>query len=48
MKSKTEILFEKNELASSVDFINDLIIICNTHLNCADDELATKDLKIFK
>lgn len=45
MKSKTEILFELNELASSVDFLEVLLIISNTHLNCPADELATRDLK---
>jgi len=45
MRNRNEILIELNELASSVDFLEVLLIISNTHLNCPADELATRDLK---
>ncbi len=45
MRSKAEILLELNELASSVGFLEVLLIICNNHLNCSTDELANRDLR---
>lgn len=45
MRTRNEILIELSELASSVDFLEVLMRLTNSHLNCYVDELATKDLK---
>ena len=45
MKNREEILFELNALSSSRDFLDVLLIICNSHLNCPAEELATRNLR---
>ena len=45
MRSKNEILFELNELSSSRDFLEVLLILCNTNLNCTADKIATRNLR---
>ncbi|ADQ79258.1 NERD domain protein [Paludibacter propionicigenes WB4] len=45
MKNREEILIELNRLSSSRDFLEILLILSNTHLNCTANKLATRDVK---